>query len=53
MYRQGDFGYSCATCKYIKSETEFVCTKYNVDIDPGYVCNAWKQQFSSPNNENV
>jgi len=52
QYRRGDFGYSCATCKYMQSPTQFYCTKYNLEIDPGALCNAWDSQFSSSKDEN-
>jgi hypothetical protein len=47
QYRQGDFGYSCATCLYMISKTDFVCVKYKKNIDPGFVCNSWTSQFGS------
>lgn len=51
QYRQGDFGFSCATCKHMTDKTVFRCSKYNVEIDPGYVCNSWENENPESNNE--
>lgn len=53
QYRQGDFGFSCATCKHMNPKENFYCHKYEVEVDPGAVCDAWKDQFPESNDNNT
>lgn len=45
QYRQGDYGYSCATCVHMNPKDVFYCNKYSITIDPGAICNDWEPEF--------
>jgi len=50
QYRQGDFGYSCATCTHM-NEISFHCDTLNMTVDPGYTCKYWESRHVDGKNE--